>query len=249
MKILLLFAMSLIGTKAGEPLARQFEGRDGMIINYRFVSPDTLEDGKKYPIILFLHGSGERGSDNEAQLKHGVSDILKNAEELGEPIFLIAPQCPADITWSPPGEGKLGLKEPEKTNPLLAGLLNLIEELSEKNQIDQNRIYVTGLSLGGFGTFDLLARAPERWAAAIPICGGGNADTVDRFKDVPLKIVHGEADRVVPYEASQIMFDALKKAGAEDIELISYPGVAHDSWTQTYANKEMIKWLLDQRKE
>ena len=166
-----------------------------------------------------------------------MADILKGASALGEPVYLIAPQCPQGRWWADAG-GKNSLPE---------AVLELVEETAKTNPVDHNRIYVTGLSMGGFGTFDMLARSPKTWAAAIPICGGGDPKSAAKFKKVPIRIFHGDADSVVPAGGSKAMAEALKKARA-DVELTLYPGVGHNSWTQTYRDPEVMKWLFSQKK-
>lgn len=233
---------------AAEPEAKTFSAADGTEVLYRYSAPEKTEEGKKYPLVLFLHGSGERGTDNAAQMKHGVPAILAGAEKLNEPVFLIAPQCPPEQWWSAPQEDRMGLKDAGGKNPLIDAVISLVAETAKNQPVDPNRIYVTGLSMGGFGTFGLLARSPETWAAAIPICGAGDPATVGKFKDVAIHIFHGAADEAVPPAGSQLMFDALEKAGAKDAKLTIYPGVGHDSWTQTYSDPEVIAWLFAQRK-
>lgn len=233
-----LLALAALATAlAAEPEAKTFKAKDGTEVLYRFAAPEKTEEGKAYPLVLFLHGAGERGTDNKAQLKHGVKDILKGAADLGQPVFLIAPQCPPGQWWSD-AKGK---------NPLPDAVVELVEEIAKTHPVDRKRIYLTGLSMGGFGSFDLLARSPKTWAAAIPICGAGDPKSVRKFKDVPIRIFHGDADTVVPPEGSGRMFDALKKAGSK-AELTLYPGVGHNSWTQTYSDPEVIKWLFSQKK-
>lgn len=240
-------AILTITTAFAEPVPMTFKATDQTVVLYRFSEPEKTEEGKQYPLVLFLHGSGERGTDNKAQLKHGVADILKGAAELGEGVYLIAPQCPPERWWAEPTPDRLGLKDAGGENPLLAAALALIEDTAVKHPIDRKRIYVSGLSMGGFGTWDLLARAPQTWAAAIPICGGGDKKTAPSFKHVPIRIHHGAADNVVPPEASNIMAKALGNIGG-NATIREYPGVGHDSWTQTYRDPEVIKWLFTQRK-
>ncbi|QTN33107.1 prolyl oligopeptidase family serine peptidase [Akkermansiaceae bacterium] len=232
---------------AADPEPKSFEATDGTEVLYRFATPGKTEEGKTHPLVLFLHGSGERGNDNKSQLKHGVDEILANAEKQGQAIFLIAPQCPADKTWAPyridpssPADGKA-------ENPLLDAVLELVGETCANHPVDPKRIYITGLSMGGFGTWAAIARKPEMFAAAIPICGGGDPRTAARFKEMPIRIFHGDADNIVPPSGSQRMFDALKEAGSR-AELTLYPGVGHNSWTQTYRDEEVIRWLFAQTK-
>lgn len=232
---------------AAETEGTHWDAPNGIKVLYRFAQPGIVETGKTYPLILFLHGAGERGSDNNAQTKQGVMPILENAAKLAQPVFLIAPQCPKDLWWCPPAEGLLRLTDAGGENPLMDAVLALVERTTEKNPVDRSRIYLTGISMGGFGSWDLLTRAPETFASAIPICGGGDPDKVEKFKDVPIRIYHGAADETVPPEASRMMADALEKAGGEPA-LVLYPGGGHNCWTRTYADPEVIEWLLSQRR-
>jgi len=242
-----LAAIFTMTTAFAEPVPMTFKATDRTEVLYRFAAPEKMEAGKQYPLVLFLHGAGERGTDNKGQLKHGVNDILKGAADFGEPIFLIAPQCPPECWWAEPTRDRLGLKDAGGKNPLLDAVLALVEDVAKKHPIDCKRIYITGLSMGGFGTWDMLARSPQTWAAAIPICGGGSGKAAVNFKDVPIRFFHGAADQVVPPKASKIMAFELKKVGSK-AKLTMYPGVGHDSWTQTYKDPEVIKWLFAQKK-
>jgi predicted peptidase len=233
---------------AGQPEAREWKAPDGTVVKYRWSAPETLEAGKTYPLVLFLHCAGERGDDNSAQLKHGVTPILEGANKLKQPCFLIAPQCPTERWWAPINRETMGLSAAKQPNSLLDSVLALVEETLKKQPVDAKRFYVTGLSMGGFATWDLLGRAPERIAAAVPICGGGDPAQVAKFKDVPIHAFHGEADSVVPVRATRDMITALEKAGGKPA-VTYYPGVNHDSWTQTYSDPELIRWMFDQRQK
>lgn len=250
MKTLLLATVSIVASivvTMAEPVPLTFKTKGGTEVLYRFAAPEKAEAGKQYPLVLFLHGAGERGSDNKAQLKHGVNDILKGAAALGESVFLIAPQCPAEGWWTAAAPDQRERKEAGGKDSLPEAVLALIEETAEKHPIDSTRIYITGLSMGGFGTWDMLARSPKTWAAAIPICGGGDPSSVRKFKHIPIRIFHGDADDVVPAKNSELMAAALEDANGK-AELTMYPGVGHNSWTQTYKNPEVIKWLFAQKK-
>jgi predicted peptidase len=197
-----------------------------------------VKDEKRWPMILFLHGAGERGSDNWKVATHGPPNIAKR--DSGFPFIVLAPQCPEDETWS---------KE---------ALLKLLDDVTAKYAVDTNRIYLTGLSMGGYGTWDLGLSYPDRFAAIVPICGGGQTISVllpgrdqgPALKTLGVWAFHGGKDPVVPLEESQRMVDALKKAGAQDVKLTVYPEAGHDSWTETYNNPELYQWLLkhDRRK-
>jgi predicted peptidase len=244
-----LLVVGLLGTCTAfgaQPEAREWKAPDGTVVKYRWSAPETLEPGKTYPLVLFLHGAGERGSDNTAQLKHGVNSIIEGAKKLGDPCFLIAPQCPNDRWWSPINRETMNLSEAEKPNPLLEAVLALIDETQKQQPIDPKRLYVTGLSMGGYATWDLLGRVPGRIAAAIPICGGGDPSIAAKFKDNAIWAFHGEVDSAVPVKTTREMIAALEKAGGKPSSTF-YPGVDHDSWTQTYNNPEVIRWMFGQK--
>lgn len=250
MKPLLLAAATMatiMATALAELAPMTFKTKAGTEVLYRFAAPEKTEEGKQYPLVLFLHGAGERGTDNKAQLKHGVNDILKGAAALGESVFLIAPQCPAEGWWAAATPDRRARRDAGGKETLPEAVLALVEETAEKHPIDPARIYITGLSMGGYGTWDMLARSPKTWAAAIPICGGGDPSSVRKFKDIPIRIFHGAADDVVPAKNSELMAAALKDVRGK-AELTLYPGVGHNSWTQTYKDREVIKWLFAQRK-
>lgn len=243
----LLFLAAMFSSCAAQPEAKTWTAPNGTPVLYRYSAPEKTETGKTYPLVLFLHGAGERGNDNISQLKNSTADLLSNAEKLGEPTYFIAPQCPEERWWSAPQGNRLQLADAAGKNDLLDAVLALVEETAKTQPVDRSRIYITGLSMGAYGTFDMLARSPETWAAAIPVCGAGDPTTVEKFKHVPIRIFHGSDDDAVPVQGSKTMAEALEKAGA-DVELTIYPGVKHDSWTQTYRNPEVIKWLFAQKK-
>jgi predicted peptidase len=244
MRKLLISTLMLTGTLGAAPEAREWKAADGTVLRYRWSAPASPEPGKTYPLVLFLHGSGERGDDNKAQLKHGVMPIIRGAEKLGKPVFLIAPQCPADRWWSAPAPDRTALTAASQPNPLMEAVLGLVADIQKNHPVDPKRFHVTGISMGGFGTWDLLGRAPGRIASAIPICGGGDPAQAAKFKDVPVWAFHGAADQVVPAGATRSMIEALEKAGGKP-KVTYYPGVSHDSWTRTYDNPEVIRWLLE----
>ncbi|WP_411846110.1 prolyl oligopeptidase family serine peptidase [Roseibacillus persicicus] len=204
---------------------------------------------QKLPLVLFLHGAGERGTDNQAQLKHGMQELLAWSQKADQPCHILAPQCPNGIWWAQvenyrsPEELKFN-----ESQPMLDALLALIEATAKEHQIDTKRIYLTGLSMGGYGTFALLAKSPDTWAAALPICGGGEAATVERFQDVPIHIVHGEDDSVVPVALSRHLYQALQKVKAPEAHYTEHLLTDHDSWTMTYRNPQFWEWMFAQKK-
>ena len=210
-------------------------------LHYRLLTPDAVK--RKLPLVIFLHGSGERGDDNEAQLKWGVQQFARDENLKHYPAFVAAPQCPSNQTWSA-YDGKF------KDNPTrpLELVRGMIDDLVKRYPIDENRIYITGLSMGGFGTFDALARYPELFAAAVPVCGSGDPSTVDRYKDVPIWIYTGAEDDVVLPERTVRMFNVLMDAGAKP-GFTLVPEVGHFSWIAAYSDGLLMQWLFRQRKE
>lgn len=182
-----------------------------------------------FPLLLFLHGAGERGSNPEAVKVHGPPMLLETEKADAWPFITVSPQCPEGKYWSP------------------EQLLQLLDLVEAKYPVDRGRLYVTGLSMGGYGTWMLLKTAPERFAAAAPICGGGDTQGVEKLIDIPIWVYHGGSDSVVPVERSERLVQAIWNAGGKKIKLTEYVGVDHNSWTQTYDNPEFYHWLLKQK--
>ena len=220
----------------------------GDTLNYRQLFPDA-DTLRKYPLIIFLHGSGERGNDNEAQLKWGVMNFAEDQNMILHPAFVIAPQCPANMGWANISNNRNSLEIrllPSPTKPMEL-VIALIHQLINKFPIDSNRIYITGLSMGGFGTFDAIERYPHLFAAAVPVCGGGDVSKAASIAHIPIWIFHGAEDPAVNPQLSIDMAAALTKAGAHP-GLTVYPEVGHFSWLGAYSDKHMIEWLFKQHK-
>jgi predicted peptidase len=214
---------------------------------YRLLKPKDYDAKKKYPLVIFLHGAGERGDDNEKQLVHGMNDFASDEIMAKYAAFVIAPQCPSGEAWG--GINRLA-KMPtpaDQLAPALAATLQAAAEVQKEFSIDDKRIYITGLSMGGFGSFSALTNRSEMFAAAAIICGGGETAMVGKFKHVPIWAFHGADDKTVPVERSREMIDVLKAAGATP-KYTEYPGVGHNSWAQTYADPALYEWLFAQRK-
>lgn len=249
MKVLALMVASACLAWAGpvDEMKAQTHKKEGKSLPYRWTK---VGKGEQPALILFLHGAGERGNDNSSQLKHGVLDLLKWLEAEGQSAVVIAPQCNQGVWWSDlkgdfrsPKGGKLA----KKPSPMMTMVFEVVDQLAKANKVDSKRIYVTGLSMGGFGSFAAVARRPKFFAAAMPICGGGDPSTAEAMKDVPFWVFHGTADRVVPLTSSVVMVDALKEAGAK-VNFKKYPDVGHDSWSATYRDPKVWKWLFSKSK-
>lgn len=226
----------------------KFVNGKGDTLPYRQLFPD-YDTLRKYPLVIFLHGSGERGKDNEAQLKWGVKNFATDENMKIYPSFVIAPQCPVNSNWANFAENKnntnlLLQKSPSKTMELVVALIN---DLIKKFPIDTKRIYITGLSMGGYGTFDAIERYPNLFAAAVPVCGGGDVSLSSSIKHIPIWIFHGADDSVVPAAFSRNMVEALTKAGAHP-GYTQYPEVGHFSWIAAYSDPLLMAWLFRQRK-
>lgn len=237
--------------RAWEALFEQHEFRDaaGELLRYRLLRPATLAAGERYPLVIFLHGAGERGEDNRAQLVHGMREFARPDRREKYPAFVLAPQCPSDQKWVEVAWDAPRHERPELPAPSLRLCRELMDSMLKELPIDPDRIYLTGLSMGGFGTFDALARWPDRFAAAIPICGGGDPrpEQVSGFREIPLWVFHGGRDNLVRPERSREMVEALKAAGGTPL-YTEYPEAGHDSWTATYADETVFEWLFAQRR-
>jgi len=194
-----------------------------------YLPEDYGRKEQKWPLMLFLHGAGERGDNLDLVKKHGPPKLVERGKQF--PFIIVSPQCPAGVWW------------PEKIDTLVA----LLDEIASKYAVDTDRVYLTGLSMGGFGTWSLACRHPERFAAIAPICGGGMWFLADRLKAVPVWAFHGAKDPVVPLDMSESMVKAVKRMGG-DARLMVYPEAQHDSWTATYSNPKLYEWFLSHRK-
>jgi predicted peptidase len=227
--------------------ARTFTNGD-FKLPYRLLKPKGYDASRKYPLVIFLHGAGERGDDNAKQLVHGMNDFAADEIMVKYPAFVFAPQCPAEQKWADVDWSAKSNTLPEKPSPSLAATLQAVEALRMEFSIDEKRIYITGLSMGGYGTWDAISRRPELFAAAVPICGGGDPELAKQMQVVAIWAFHGDNDEAVPVHRSREMVAALKAAGAHP-KYTEYPGVGHDSWTQTYRDPALYAWLFAQKKK
>jgi predicted peptidase len=215
---------------------------------YRVMRPAHLDPRVKYPLVLFLHGAGERGTDNEKQLKYLPTWLAEPEARRRYPCFVIAPQCRegrcwADADWS---DQKSVPQKPEPTADLAAAAAAL-DAVIKVEPIDAGRVYLTGLSMGGYGSWDLAARMPGRLAAVVAICGGGDEATAARLMKLPIWCFHGAADTVVPVARSRSMVEAVRAAGGS-VNYTEFPGVGHDSWTPAFRDAATLDWLFSQKR-
>ena len=224
------------------------QGGDEVAFGWRLLRPATIEPGRLYPVVLFLHGAGERGDDNIMQLKYLPTWMTEVATREQYPCFVIAPQCRTDSRWADVAwAARESSPQADVPTADMAAAVAALDEVLAGEPADPARVYLTGLSMGGFGTWDLAARMPERFAAILPICGGYDERTAPRLAPLPTWVVHGDADKVVPVERSRSMVAALKAAGGNPT-YVEMPGVGHDSWTPTYRDPVALAWLFGQRR-
>lgn len=224
----------------------------GGTLLYRKFTPE-LKAGEKYPLVIFLHGAGERGANNITQVsgQDAFLNLIFGEEGAKYPAYLIAPQCPnekkwCEVDWSQ----KNSHATPETPSYGMKLLHELLQEMKAKDQIDPDRIYVTGISMGGYGTFDFLVRYSDELAAAIPVCGGADNEklaTMPELKKIPVWIFHGGADGAVPTQRSRDAFAALQKNEC-DVQYTEFPGVGHGCWGLAYHTKGLADWLFSQKR-
>ena len=220
----------------------------GDTLLYRQLFPDA-DTMRRFPLVIFLHGSGERGSDNEAQLKWGVMNFASDENMVRFPAFVIAPQCPSNVSWANLNRDRNSTQMSLQSTPTkpMQLLIELIGQLKRTLRGDTTRIYITGLSMGGFGTYDAIMRYPKLFAAAVPVCGGGDVSKALSIAHIPIWIFHGAEDPSVSPVYSLEMLQALTKAGAHP-GFTQYPEVGHFSWLGAYSDGLMMEWLFRQRK-
>jgi predicted peptidase len=217
------------GDKAGVQVEKQF-ANDKVKVNYLLFLPEDYGKGdKQWPMLIFLHGAGESGSDLAKVKKHGPPKIVEKKKDF--PFIVVSPQAP-------------DVKTAWQVNTLNA----LLDDLMTKYKIDPDRVYLTGLSMGGGGTWMWATANPERFAAIVPICGYRNdPKQAARLKDMPIWVFHGAKDTAVPLSRSEVMVKAIMDAGG-NVKMKVYPEAGHDSWTETYNNPELYTWLLEQKR-
>jgi len=213
--------------EAGKQQPQKLERTIKVTLDYLMYLPKDYDQKESWPLLLFLHGAGERGEHLDRVKIHGPPKLIAAGKEF--PFIVVSPQCPNDRRWEP------------------FELSALLDEIVEKYKVEKERIYVTGLSMGGFGTWSLAAFSPDRFAALVPICGGGDPMVARRISHVAVWVFHGAKDPGVPLERSEKMVEALKKAKG-NVKFTVYPEAGHDSWTEAYNDPELYNWLLQQKR-
>jgi predicted peptidase len=221
-----------------EFVRRIYQDINGNTLPYRLLLPRGYDKGTRYPVVVFLHGAGEKGTDNQRQVTNGVEKFAEGENRRKYPAFVVVPQCPPNRWWT---EGTA-----EMTLPL-ALVFEIVEALAKEFSVDEKRIYITGISMGGFGAWDAISRKPGYFAAAVPVCGGGDPSKAELIKDVPVWAFHGAEDTIVDVRYSRQMVRALEEAGGKP-KYTEYRGVGHASWEYVYSEPAMYAWLFAQKR-
>ena len=252
--VLALMAVNLLHAQVILPDTSLFEahhhieGNDTLPYRlYRSQKADTMTEA--LPLVIFLHGAGERGNDNYMQLKHCIKYFLDDTVTSRYPFLLMVPQCPdrkrwVNTDWSLPEHTMDSVPTSE-----LRGVIAVLDSLIDCGAVDSTRVYICGISMGGFGTWDALQRWPEKFAAAIAICGGGDPACAEAMKDIPVYIFHGLQDGVVMPSRSIQMYDALQKAGNKETVLVTYPELGHGCWDEAFSTPGLFGWLFGKKYE
>ncbi len=227
--------------------AKEFVGSNGGKLLYRWAQGANAEPDGKYPLVLFFHGAGERGCDNVAQLKHGVKRLLEHLHRTEKGFFLIAGQVPEGRKWAELDWSRLTHTMKAAPSETMALTFELTDKVMREFPVDASRVYVTGLSMGGYGTWDAISRRPDLFAAALPICGGGDTAQAAKFADLPAYVVHGSADDAVPCSCSRDMVAALWKANGS-VRYRELFGAGHGVWEAAYGDAEIMKWVFSRRR-
>ena len=234
---------------------KEFVFAEGKALPYRILYPDNYDKSKKYPLILVLHGAGERGKDNEKQLMHGSKLFVTDENRKNFPAIVLFPQCPEESFWAVTKIDrnqqpfKIEFDYGAEPNWPLVAANDLVKKIIKEEAVDASKVYITGLSMGGMGTFESVYRNPDLYAAALPICGGGDVNKYDkRIAKTAFWVFHGADDAVVDVKLSREMVDKLKALKSE-IKYSEYPGVNHNSWENAFAEKDYLSWMFSHKKK
>jgi predicted peptidase len=223
-------------------VAREYQSATGVKLPYRLFTPSSAKRDAELPLILYLHGSGGAGTDNRKQLSGGntlgTHVWIESDAQQRHPAFVLAPQIPETSTWQ---------SSNDEPSPHVAALLELLDELRSELRVDARRIYIVGQSRGGFGVWDLISRYPDTFAAAVPLCGGGDTKQILSARDVAVWAFHGAKDDTVLVARSREMVEALRTVNSS-VRYTEYPDVGHDVWTRAFAERDLPEWLFAQRR-
>lgn len=220
----------ILAPTPGKQVEQAFTASDGASVGYLLYLPKDYDPAKKSQMILFLHGRGESYGPLSLVAKWGPPRFAARGDEL--PYVLVSPQCPGDDSWSKPTQQKR--------------VIELLDHIVKTDNIDEDHICLTGLSMGGYGSWRMAADHPQRFCAVVPVCGGGDPADADKLKDSPIWVFHGNQDRAVPFQRSVDMVEAIKKAGGTRIRFTSLEHIGHNCWSATYATPELFDWIRQQ---
>ena len=212
-----------------------------ILIPYCLIFPKNYDPDTKYPVLTYLHGAGETGNDNNSHLSLMVR-YCRSYPQFLDDSFIVCPQCPDGDWWNATGVTN------RYTSKSLDVVMSILDDLAKHCSVDTDRYYVTGVSMGGFGTFNIISAYPNKFAAAVPICGGGNPEYADRLVDIPLWLFHSRDDNIVSFEGSNSMYKAIKAAGGQKINFTVLDGMGHNAWNATEHNDELFRWIYYQSK-
>lgn len=217
---------------AGKQVEMSFKTSDDAEVGYLLYLPANYDKTSetKVPMMLFLHGRGESNGPLSLVAKWGPPKMAQDGQDM--PFLIVSPQCPKDDWWS--------------SETQLNRLTELLEEITSNYEINVKKIYLTGLSMGGYGSWALSAKHPAKFAAVVPVCGGGEPETAEKIKDIPIWAWHGDKDRAVPFQKSVDMVEAIEKAGGKKIKFTSLEGIGHNCWSAAYGTPQLYQWMLQQ---
>ncbi len=223
---------------------------DGYTLPYRLYIPKAYDCGERYPLLVFLHGAGERGDDNERQLDNCLQKMFDDPTSPVYDSIIMVPQCPTTSQWvlTNWGKGNYSIYDTPESRELEC-VCAVMDEIRGFYNVDDDRVYVTGISMGGFGTWDLLARHGARFAAGMPVCGGGDTEYAKLLKRIPIRTFHGSEDEAVPVSGTRQMYAAIRRAGGELIDYTEFDGCGHPIWDMVYSDRDNIDWLYSQSRE
>lgn len=235
---------------SGKMQAESFTASNGVVLPYRISLPQNYDAGTEYPLVLFLHGSGERGADNKKQAaKNSIMQTLLSDENAAEyPCIIVAPQCPEDVRWSVMIAADGDQFYPDEEEPLLDAVMELLSSVEAEYSVDENRIYATGISMGAGGIYSLLMHNPDTFAAAVVTCGYAPLNGAELLKDLPLQIYHGDKDFLTSVEYSRDFVTALDNIGAKNYTYTEYKGENHFVWELAFREEGLYPWLFAQSK-